>query len=67
MIGAVSGAPGFIVVGEGTHLLVVRTSDGQILYDNLGTAMFMGPATISNGVIYATDVAGNLTAFATPP
>ena len=66
VIGAVSGAPGFVVIGEGTHLLVVRTSDGQILYDNLGTAMFMGPATISNGVIYATDVAGNLTAFATP-
>ena len=65
VIGAVSGAPGFIVVGEGTHLLVVRTSDGHILYDTTGTATFMGPATISNGVIYATDAAGNLTAFAT--
>ena len=65
MIGAVSGAPGFIVVGEGTHLLVVRTSDGHILYNTKGTATFVGPATISNGVIYATDVAGNLTAFAT--
>ena len=66
VIGAVSAAPGFIVVGEGRHLLVVRTSDGHILYDTRGTATFMGPATISNGVIYATDVAGNLTAFATP-
>ena len=66
VIGAVSGAPGFVVVGEGTHLLVVRTSDGQILYDNLGLATFLGPATISNGVIYATNAAGNLTAFATP-
>jgi polyvinyl alcohol dehydrogenase (cytochrome) len=67
VIGAVTGAPGFVIVGEGTHLLVVRTSDGKILYDTTGDAMFMGPATISNGVIYATDVAGNLTAFATPP
>ena len=67
VIGAVSGAPGFVVVGEGTHLLVVRTSDGHILYDTTGDAAFMGPATISNGVIYATDVAGHLTAFATPP
>jgi len=66
VIGAVSAAPGFVVVGEGTHLLVVRTSDGHILYDTTGTATFEGPATISNGVIYATDVAGNLTAFATP-
>jgi outer membrane protein assembly factor BamB len=67
VIGAVSGAPGFVVVGEGTHLLVVRTSDGHILYNTTGNAAFMGPATISNGVIYATDVAGDLTAFATPP
>ena len=66
VIGAVSGAPGFIVVGEGTHLLVVRTADGHILYNTTGPAAFEGPATISNGVIYATDVAGNLTAFATP-
>jgi outer membrane protein assembly factor BamB len=65
VIGAVSGAPGFVVVGEGTHLLVVRTSDGHILYNTTGSAAFAGPATISNGVIYATDVAGNLTAFAT--
>ena len=66
VIGAVSGAPGFVVVGEGTHLLVVRTSDGHILYNTTGNAAFAGPATISNGVIYATDVAGDLTAFATP-
>ena len=67
VIGAVSGAPGFVIVGEGTHLLVVRTSDGHTLYNTTGNATFEGPATISNGVIYATDVAGNLTAFATPP
>jgi len=63
VIGAVSGAPGWVVVGEGTHLLVVRTSDGHVLFDYTGPAVFQSSATVANGVLYAGDVNGDLLAF----
>jgi outer membrane protein assembly factor BamB len=66
VIGAVSGAPGIVIVGEGTHLLIVRTSDGHILFNYTGSATFQGPASIADGVVYATDTDGTLSAFAPP-
>ena len=63
-IGAVTAAPGFAIVGEGKHLMIVATADGRTLFNYTGTALLQGPATIANGVVYATDTLGNLSAFA---
>ena len=68
VMGAVTAAAkGFAIVGEGTHLIIVNTSNGQILWNYTGPGKFQGPATLANGVIYATDNVGNLSAFAPAP
>lgn len=68
VLGAVSLVPGVAVVGEGTTLAVMATSDGHTLYtyqDTNNNSHFYGPASISNGVIYTGNVDGNLYAFGT--
>ena len=64
VLGAVTASStGLVVVGEGTHVLVVDTSDGSILRNITVPGNLEGAATIANGVLYAADKLGNLTAF----
>jgi outer membrane protein assembly factor BamB len=65
VLAAVSAVPGVAVVGEGTHLVVVATATGQILFNFAAGKRFWGAASISNGVLYIGDVKGNLYAFGT--
>ena len=68
VMGAVAASSaGFAVVGEGTHLLAVDTSDGSILWNYTGAGNFRASEAIANGVLYATDTLGNLLAFAPSP
>ncbi|HZU69718.1 MAG TPA: PQQ-binding-like beta-propeller repeat protein [Ktedonobacteraceae bacterium] len=62
----VMAVPGLIVIGAGTDMLVISTADGSILFDYHlapGHATFLGPATISNGVLYIGNNDGCLYAF----
>ncbi|HLH62158.1 MAG TPA: hypothetical protein VKV20_10790 [Ktedonobacteraceae bacterium] len=62
----VTAVPGLIVIGAGTDILVIGTADGSILFDYhiaAGHATFLGPATISNGVLYIGNNNGYLYAF----
>jgi hypothetical protein len=65
VLAAVSAVPGVAVVGEGTHLVVVATATGQVLFNFAAGKRFWGAASISNGVLYIGDVRGNLYAFGT--
>lgn len=68
VLGAVSLVPGVAVVGEGTTLAVIATSNGHILYthqDTKSNSHFYGPASISNGVLYIGNFDGYLYAFGT--
>jgi polyvinyl alcohol dehydrogenase (cytochrome) len=68
VLGAVSLVPGVAVVGEGNTLAVLATTDGHTLYtyqDTNSGALFYGPASISNGILYIGDIDGYLFAFGT--
>jgi hypothetical protein len=70
VLGAVTAAPGIAVVGEGSYMTMVETGAGATVFSgavsNINTsspAIFYGPATISHGVLYEGDTAGNLYAY----
>jgi outer membrane protein assembly factor BamB len=66
VLGAVTMAPGVIVVGQGTDLNVMAAASGQSLFryhDALSNAFFAGAASISNGVIYIGNLDMHLYAF----
>jgi len=70
VLAAVTAAPGLVVVEAGSSLLVVRSSDGTILFTGRANgftsknpAIFWGPATISHGVLYEGDTHGYMYAY----
>ncbi len=63
VIGAVTAAPGLVAVTEGNTILVVAADTGQTLYSYTGPGFFWGPVTISNGMLFVGDTAGNFLAF----
>jgi outer membrane protein assembly factor BamB len=66
VLGAVTAAPGLLIVGEGAHLLVVAADTGHILFnytDSHRGALIYGAASLSLGVIYIGGADGILYAF----
>ncbi len=66
VLGAVTLVPGLAVVGEGLSLIIVQAKTGKQLFsfqDTMTNADFMGPASISNGMLYQGNIDGYLYAF----
>lgn len=60
VFGAIMVVPGVIAVGEGKYIIVVDAKTGATLYryENASES-FVGPATISNGVMYIGSYQGS--------
>jgi hypothetical protein len=72
IIGAVTVVPGVVAVTEGTALWLMATSDGHSLFktwDSSNGSLYYASPTISNGVVYAANKNGKLSAYGlgTPP
>ncbi len=66
VLGAVTMAPGIVVVTQGRYLMVIRASDGHTLYryfDTNSGSTFWSSASISNGVLYVGNMDGHLYAI----
>ncbi len=64
VLGAVTASPGLVFFGQGPTLSVVRASDGGGLrWLTAGTSAFYGAPSVSRGVVYEGDTAGNLFAY----
>ena len=71
VLGAVSAAPGIVVVGAGSMMVVLDAVHGTLLSQApaatagaANPAIFYGAATIAQGVIYQGDTRGTLYAYA---
>ena len=71
VLGAVSAAPGILVLGAGSMMVVLDADHGTPLFQApaapagaANPAIFYGAATIADGVIYQGDTQGNLYAYA---
>ena len=71
VLGAVSAAPGILVLGAGSMMVVLDADHGTPLFQApaapagaANPAIFYGAATIAGGVIYQGDTQGNLHAYA---
>lgn len=68
VLGAVTAVPGVIFVGAGNTFEAINMSTGATLWtfkDTTPGSHFYGPASISDGVVYAGNMDGNLYAFHT--
>jgi outer membrane protein assembly factor BamB len=66
VIAAVVSVPGLVIVEQGAYLMIIGASSGQTLfrYQDSAHLQFNGPASVSNGVLYAGNNDGKLYAFA---
>jgi len=71
VLGAVSTAPGIVVVGAGSMMIVLDAAHGTLLLQApaatagaANPAIFYGAATIAQGVIYQGDTRGTIYAYA---
>ncbi|GAC1657031.1 MAG: hypothetical protein NVS4B7_01850 [Ktedonobacteraceae bacterium] len=62
-IGAVSAIPGVAFVGEGSHVVALKTANGAQLFNYDTGAQIYGGPSISNGVVYIGSTNNNLYAF----
>ena len=64
VVGAVAAVPGLVVVGEGRTIAAVSASTGTIVSSyRESNAGLLGEPTLSNGVLYMADSAGNIYAL----
>jgi len=64
VVGAISLVPGVAIVSEGSYFLAIEAATGQTLFKYTGMqARFLGPASISNGILYIGSYTGGLYAF----
>lgn len=75
ILGALAGAPGIVVAGAGTHILVFNSSSGNVLYDfnngggtsvYPGTNVFWSGAAIAQGHIFQGSMNGTMYALTVP-
>ncbi|MEO8971351.1 MAG: PQQ-binding-like beta-propeller repeat protein [Ktedonobacteraceae bacterium] len=64
IIAAVSGVPGVLFVGEGSHFVAVATASGSTLFNFDTGAQIYAASSISNGVVYFGSTNNNMYAFA---
>jgi polyvinyl alcohol dehydrogenase (cytochrome) len=63
-VGAITIVPGVATVPEGGAFLAIATNDGHTLFSYSNNhARFLGPASISNGMLYIGSYTGGLYAF----
>jgi hypothetical protein len=69
VLAAVTAAPGIVEVNAGDQAMLMDATNGQRLfaYTEPSGNNFWGPADISNGVMYVTNLDGYLLAFAPEP
>jgi len=66
VLAAVTAVPGVVVVEDGSTMVLLNATSGQILFsykDSTRGSVFYGAASISNGVLYVGNFDGNLYAF----
>ena len=64
VLGAITEIPGVVIVAEAAHFLALATANGQTLFRYANQqASFVGPASVSNGVLYIGSYTGGLYAF----
>ncbi|WP_165423679.1 PQQ-binding-like beta-propeller repeat protein [Ktedonosporobacter rubrisoli] len=66
VIDALTVVPGLVFTGAGSHVVVLDAATGRELYvyrDTSHASTFWGGVTVSNGVMYMGNEAGNLYAF----
>ena len=64
LLGAVTAAPGIVVVSEGNQVLILNAHTGDTVATlPPSTGMYYAAPSISHGVLYAADTAGLLTAY----
>jgi polyvinyl alcohol dehydrogenase (cytochrome) len=66
VLGAVTLVPGLVVVGGGLSLTIVQAKTGKLLFsfqDTTAKANFLGPSSISNGMLYQGNTDGYLYAL----
>ncbi|MHB8597986.1 MAG: outer membrane protein assembly factor BamB family protein [Ktedonobacteraceae bacterium] len=64
IIAAVSGVPGVIFVGEGSHFVAVATASGKTLFNFDTGAQIYAASSISSGVVYFGSTNNNMYAYA---
>jgi outer membrane protein assembly factor BamB len=63
-LGAITEIPGVVIVSAGSSFLAIATETGQTLFSYAQKqASFVGPASVSNGVLYIGSYTGGLYAF----
>jgi len=66
VLAAVTVVPGVVVVDDGSDLVALADTSGQMLFsykDHTKGSVFYGAASISNGVLYVGNFDGNFYAF----
>jgi len=66
VLSPVTGAPGVVVVTEGTSMVVINAVSGKTLFvykDTSSASIFYGAASISHGMLYVGNYDGNLIAL----
>jgi hypothetical protein len=64
VVGAVAAVPGLVVVGEGRTIAAVSASTGTIVSSyRESNAGLLGEPTLTNGLLYMADSAGNIYAL----
>ncbi len=69
-LGGVTAVPGLIELGVGNTLMIFDATNGNTLFsytDTKKSSDFLGPGSISNGVLYHGNMDGFLYAFGTQP
>jgi outer membrane protein assembly factor BamB len=65
VVEGLTAVPGLVLAGVGQHLVVINSTNGNVLFDYADGSgwWFYAPPTVSNGVIYAGQSNGKLYAF----
>ena len=61
----VTAVPGVVELADGNYILLVDTTNGNNLFVYQKSTNFLGPGTISNGVLYQCSMGGDIYAFGT--
>jgi polyvinyl alcohol dehydrogenase (cytochrome) len=59
----VTAIPGLAELADGNFIMIVDTTTGNQLFTYQQKTNFLGPGTVSNGVLYQADMSGDMYAF----
>jgi outer membrane protein assembly factor BamB len=67
VLAPVSAVPGVVFVGEGSHVLAIDVTSGQVLFNYATSSAINAAPSISNSVVYVGNNSGTLYAFGLSP